>query len=92
MYVRYDGPTQTILGWLNNDPDQFYWAQKMVKEWREEPDSDPETILSDLASYVAETLAEATPHSSAGKTRASLSDADLACVDWQAVLDRLTEE
>lgn len=91
MYVRHDGPTDTVLNWLTGDHDHFYFAQKVVKEWQDEG-TDVETILSDLFSYVTETLDEASPWTMAGRARDSLTDADLASVDWLAVMDKLTEE
>lgn len=91
MYARHDGATGTVRTWLTNDPDNFYFAQKLVREWQDEG-SDAETILSDLASYVTETLDMASPYSGAGRVRECLSDADLASVAWQAVLELLTEE
>lgn len=91
MYARHDGATGTVRTWLANDPDNFYFAQKLVNEWQDEG-SDVETILSDLASYVTETLDEANPYSVAGRARESLSDANLASVDWSAILDWLNEE
>jgi hypothetical protein len=91
LITKLDTPADLIIRWLTNDPDNFNFAAKLVKEWTEEG-TDFETILSDLDSYVTETLESAAPYSAARKAYESLSDEDMLWVDWSAILDKLTQE
>jgi len=86
----HDDPTDVVLGWLINDPDNFNYAVKLVAEWTDEG-STPDNILSDLESYLRETLDTASSYTRAGKCRSRLADSELSQVEWQAVLDRIND-
>lgn len=91
MITKQDTPTDLVIRWLTNDPDQFNFAAKLVKDWQDEG-TEFEDVISDLDSYVCETLDNASPYSAAGACRKSLTDEDLTWVDWSTVLEKLTED
>lgn len=91
LSTKQDTPTELIIRWLSNDPDHFYFAAKLAKEWQDEG-TEFETILSDLGSYLTETLETASPYTAARKAWESLSDGDMGWVDWSVILEKLTEE